>query len=880
MSALELQWERLFVLLPFLDFDARGLIRLNQRKEETHDNWELVKGLVNTILTEYSGMGRSRPSTFNIYCRALFGRCLHLMKHWSWYRCESIIGLLFDFFAQRGLAPLDNEHAHGSPAYLEQLDQKSSLNFDQNDQCFHVLLKMIALGLYRMRQVYPSRKIRDIVWRLMPNHGRVFRKEEDILASDMAALRNHHDLLCTLYRASPPEARPRIRVIQNLVEIETSHREACHINIRSWGNLLRYQLSTSEPSSALLPFAEWCRNIFESTMKQYRSARTEAESEARDAAEHGAFTVPKHVLESTILQNQRQSEAVLLDIITRLQLAIEATDDLEAIRVLILGDLVDVFDVVCKAHNDGLRRPQLGGSAKQILELLRICAVKVLCAYGETTSPAKDDSQDYGDWAGLVEDIVDEGFVNAPIAASALSHELHDSFNGPLKKLLSDILASEQPVDDEFLQLITEVWALIAGLSVKVGIKTWDEYLGPYGTDSWTSFRDTERTRQYVCLYLANLIRLDMEVFSRNRLVILRHFIGSVVERQSQLKYQNQLTNALLNLALPEPLLHNAPFAKSDDKNGYEITALDFSSRRLSLLSTMLSNIRVSVDTYEAGDRNGLITLKNEYKELLKHMMSVMKRTYQEAGSNANSKGAYVEFAHDVVELLQQHTAFICPIDRFFTDASTFPLPAADPDYVVGQLKSYALRLHDVKIPKQLSMFIQSMSERAVIDGQQEYLTKQLHAAMSTVANFEVIEETPLITFLIQSVVPCYIEAALASSCGALLAEPLLRSLQPVLKEYIHVVDGTIPDKLSEIERLFLTLLEAFASSLKSPDFLRRYEHRSAQDSHYHLLGSFRSAAALRLPDPTTRANVCDHRAFGSHQYCSICFIVTSFRRY
>ena len=818
VSALERQWEHVFVLLPFLDFDARGLIRLNQRKEETYDNWELIKRLVDTLLTEYSGMRRLRPSTFNIYSRALFGRCLHLIKFWSWYRCESMIGLLFDFFAQRGLAPLNNEHAHGSPAYLEQLDHPLSLNFDQNDQCFHVLLKMIALGLHRMCQVYPSRKIRDIVWRLMPNHGRVFRKEEEILASDMAALRNHHDLLCTLYRASPPEARPRIRVIENLVDIETSHREACHINVRSWGNLLRYQLSTSEPSSALLPFAQWCRNIFQSTMKQYRSARIEAESEARDAAKRGAFTVHTHVLESTILQNQRQSEAVLLDIINRLQLAVETTDDLEAIRILILGDLVDVFDVVCKSHNDGLRRPQLGKSAKQILELLRICTVKVLGVHGKTTSTAKDDSQDYGDWAGIVEDIEDEGLVSAPITAPSLSHELHDSFNGPLKKLLSDILASEQPVDDEFLQMIIEVWALIARLSVKVGIRTWDEYLGLYGTDSWTSFRDTERTRQYVCLYLANLIQLDNEVFPRNRLVILRHFIGSVVERQSQLKYQYQLTNALCNLALPEPLLHNAPFAKSNGKNCDEITALNFSSRRLSLLSTILSNMRLSVDTYEVGDYSGLISLKSDYKELLKHMMSVMKHNYQQAGSNVNSEGAYVQFAHNVVELLQQHTVFICPIDRFFTDANTFPLPAADPDYVVGQLKSYALRLHDAKAPKQLAMFIQSISERAVTDGQQDHLAKQLHSAMSTVVHFEVVEKTPLSTFMIQSVVPCYIEAALTSPCGASLAEPLLRSLQPVVKQYIHVVDGTDTEQLREVDSLLSILLEAFAFSLKSPN--------------------------------------------------------------
>ena len=86
--------------------------------------------------------------------------------------------------------------------------------------------------------------------------------------------------------------------------------------------------------------------------------------------------------------------------------------------------------------------------------------------------------------------------------------------------------------------------------------------------------------------------------------------------------------------------------------------------------------------------------------------------------------------SHGVIELLQQYTADICPVDRFFVDSAGFPLPAKDPTYVVGRLKGYAGKLKDPKTSKQLAVFIQTVLERAIIDNQQRLFdraTNQCH---------------------------------------------------------------------------------------------------------------------------------------------------------
>lgn len=793
----EQSWKQLFTLLPFFELDAQGVVETGRRFKIPFDNWTLAKRLINPVLEASLSSPQGQPPNFNSYCRAVFGRCLHLMNGWGWRRCESIIGMFFDYFARNSLAHLRSEESKGSPQFLESLDQNPTLISEPEDRCFHILLKIIGTGIKHMRQTYPEKKIRDVVWRLMPNHGRSHPKEEAIRQEHLDALRNHHDLLCTLYWASPPSCRPRLTVIRNLVNLETSHREACHINIRAWFNLVKFQLSTDEPISSLEPLAEWHRDLLKQILRQHTLARTEAEDQVRSAQSDGSFTVSKELLESTIVRNQRQVEAILSDALVCLKLALDAAQNSHAASILLSTTLAKVFELF------DANRIQANKPIMQALNVLNACAIKCLGSRVEN-----EDSQDYGDWSAFEDD------------ASAIPVQEDNAspitkFQDPLRHLLSNCFGADLVPDDALLLKVVDVWVIVAQVLVRTGLRSWADYLGHFGNDSWSSLRDTEQTRKYSAYYLATLIERDGKTYHDHKAFFLISWVCSLVERESLLKNQHRLTSALLNIDSENLLLQNLPFWKNATNGKYQIATSDFSDRRLSLISSVLSNMRVSLESAVFEPSVNGNELRQEFKDLLKHLMATMKRNYQELGHGSNARGSYVDFVHRVIELLQQHTSTIFPIDRFFTDNGAFPLPATDPTYVVAQLKNYGLRLQDARTPKQLAVFLQSVSERAAIDGQQPYLVGQLHTAMSNAFEDGVSTTPTLRTFLVKNIIPAYVEMAFSTACGWVLAMPYLQALQEVFGELLNDLDGANAGSVAAIANTIAAFLDSVRHSLE-----------------------------------------------------------------
>lgn len=813
---MESSWKRLFSLLPLLEFDTQGVLEVGRRFKLPFDNWMFVKKLLTPVLEACIRNSRGQASSFNSYCRALFGRCLHLINGWGWRCCDSIIGTLFDFFARKSLAHLSHEESHRSPLFLEHLVERPSLNAEPEDRCFHILLKIIGSGIEHMRSFYPEKKIRDMVWRLMPNHGRSHPKEEAIHQQDLDALRNHHDLICTLYWASPPSCRPKLSVIRDLVHVESSHREACHISIRAWSNLVKYQLSTDEPLDALKPFAEWYEDLLSQITRQHGLARTEAEDQVRSVQHVGGIAISKQQLESTIAKNQRQVEAVLSDALVSLQLAIDSARDCEGASLLMPQAMISVFDLFDAG------RPHATKPVIQALEVLSAFASKCLDHRQLRTSIENDDSQDYGDWS------VFDGDNNAPVIQSDTAAESPmQQYQEPLRHLLSNAFGSDFVPDDAFLRTIIEVWVKVAQVLVRDGNKSWTDYVDRFSNDSWTTLRDTEQTRKYTAYYLAALIEKENKLYHDHETFFLTLWIGLLVERESLLKFQQRLTEALLNTDCGHPILKNLPFCVNAATGSFEITAAEFSNRRLSLISTMLSNMRASLEEAVFDPAVNAMQRRQEYKDLLKHMMGTMKHNYQELGHGSHVQGAYVDFVHRIVELLQQHTSTICPVDRFFTDNGAFPLPATDPTYVVGQLKNYALRLQDSKTPKQLAVFLQSISERAAADGQQQYLVGQLYTSMSNAFEDGVSTRPTLRAFIVKAVVPAYIEMACTASgsrCGWILAMPYLQALQKCFQELLLDLDGANANSISAMTSIITAFLDSvrrpFGSLLSSDNLL------------------------------------------------------------
>lgn len=191
------------------------------------------------------------------------------------------------------------------------------------------------------------------------------------------------------------------------------------------------------------------------------------------------------------------------------------------------------------------------------------------------------------------------------------------------------------------------------------------------------------------------------------------------------------------------------------------------------------------LSTNEASNR------RREYAQLLKDLMGAMKSNYQELQQGTVVAGAYVDFVQAVVEFLQQYTIDICPVDKFFTDSTTFPLPAKDPTYVVGRLKHYGLKLPGVSVHKQLASFVQSVSERAAMDNQQLYLSMQLGDAMACIFEDGNPDRPTLRSFLMRAVFPAYIEYAFNSSTGWILATPILQASTRTFSELLQDVDTT-----------------------------------------------------------------------------------------
>lgn len=765
-ASLERIWKRLFCLLPLLEINVTGNMFKRISNTTTVQNWKLVKSLMDVVFQAYSTV--DLQSTLERYCRALYARCFRLINHWNWGDCESVMGFLFDFFAQNGLRDLKLETSKGSPAFLGNLTSTTTLDIRDSDRCFHVLLKVIGQGLRILRTKSPGRKIGNCIWRLTPNHDRRLPKDQVLRQEDLNAVQNHLDLLAVLYWAAPADHRIRVEAIRKVIDIEDSHKDVCHIVVRTWSNLVNFQLSTQESADKLDPFVEWFNEIMSKTIKLHRLARSEVEADARVAKISYGRHFSKDQQERIILESQRHIDAILIDALSSLEKAITRMENAAVnLRKLLPDCLAAVFELFDVAQ------PRTNLIMAQLLNTIQAWTARAL------ESHDAEDSQGYGDWAGMAE-LLPEMEVSRPITLpNVLDRGFHD--------FVSTLFGADLTVEDELLQKSLDCWLQALSLEVKANHLTWDDLIDPYGLKSWTILRDTSQRRKYSPLFFSRLITYDTNTYDRNKAMLLRTWFGGLVERGSLIKYQPQFTACLMNRDSTEPLLQNLPFSREDGI--YNIGLSDFLERRLSLISCVLSNMResLSFSTYhQLQDRE---QRRRNYSELLQHLMSTMKDNYQNLGRGTDLRGDYVALVQRVIQLLQEHTSDICKVDGFFLDAVNIPLPADDPEYLGSKLKSLAMQLHHNGSPQQLAAFIQSLCERAIIEGKQVYFASILTQAMQDA--FETGQETQITLrfFICCYMLPMYIQFVRGTSCGWAIAETLLLSMPSTLESLLFHVN-------------------------------------------------------------------------------------------
>ena len=796
-ATLDKVWYDLMTFLPVLEIDPAGIASPGRRLQSTADDWPLVKSLTERTLDLYPGTCAVHTSTINSYVRALFTRCSRLQSRWGWWKSESILGCMFDFFARRGLAQLHNEDSRGSPKYLSDLEGQPSIEVQPEDCAFHVFLKMLAAALISMsgQSRYSGKKIGGIAWRFIPNHGRTCRKDVDVRQTDIDALRNHHDLLCTLYYASPAGHRLRVELVRNLVDHATSHREACRLSVRAWSNLVSFQASRSESEEALISLVEWCHSITDTTLQQYRHARAEAEQDFAVAKAQGVIGITEDMVNATIASNQRQIVATLVDALAGLARALRAASSLTTAIALLRGSafwkILDAFDPEERRLQSAL------DESLQVVQIVLDTHQRFTVA--TQSQHSSEESQDYGDSSAIDHLVATDGDTHVQNTAPG---NLADIVHGPVSRLVSNVFGADAISNDGTLTKVIDVWLRLAEEDVHRGKHQWSEYLDDYSSTSWTQLRDTDQKRKFAPYYLAGIVQRADDL-SDVRDSLFTTWLTSLVEREANLKYQHLLTEALLHRFPQDPLSRNAPFSKATRSAVFKITLHELRQRRLALISSVLSNMRDDFNDTLRSRPSTAQEVRRTYAEMLRVFMAAMKTNYQalqsspvaNAPADPHMQGAYVEFVQYVVSYLQQYTSDLCRIDPFFTDSSAFPLPAADPTYVVGRLKSYVPKLADSKTRKQLAVFLSTIGERAAVDGQQTYLVDQLCQAMNGVQERGIILAPSLRHVLMTAVFPPYIEMALETACSWILAIPVLRACERTLGSLLY--DMRIEDAAS-----------------------------------------------------------------------------------
>jgi len=833
-AEMDAAWYSIFTILPSLEFNASGIIRI-RTEEDLENGWYLPGQLVERCLELYPATSLIRGSSVNEYVRATFTRCSYLFTRWRWWKCESILSTVYDFFARRSLNLLHHEDGHGSPDFLETLTHldHNSLDITADDPSFSIFLKLLAGSLETWKQlsIYSDKKIGGIAWRIIPNHARIYRKDAEVQQTDLNALRNHFDLLCTLYFASPPLHRLRVDMLRNLVDHSTSHREACRISVRAWSRLASFQMSTNEPTDKLEPFINWFKDMIQTTVAQYRLARTEAEQQFADAKASGAIGLGNDVLEKTIASNQRQIAATIVDLLSAFRRALGSASCADAARNLITG--CEPWKAVDSFHPSERRLTSVYNEMLAVFKATIDVHQRLHVVSDSHTQ--SEDSQDYGDIDILQEFATGQTGNNSE--EQSLVALMHDSF----AQLVSDAFGSEVSPDDGFLSRVLDAWILFAKHMVSNGLRSWSNFTIDYNAGAWNQLRDTFQRRKFTPYVLAMILETDADAFDTLRTTFLSAWLKSLAERASTLKYQHLLTQGLLNVSqsIDEPILRNLPLSKTSESPRYQINLQELRQRRLALISSVLSNMLEHYNETMLIQPRMLPELGRVYSDLVQQLMQAMKSNYQElqqshGGDTAdiNLRGDYVIFVQEVVAFLQQYTIEgVYTVDRFFLDSSAFPLPADDPTYVVGRLRKHVPKLGEAKTRKQLATFLHNISERAAFDQQQAYLSDQLHKAMTGTTELGDVHAPSLRHVLFTSIIPAYIENTIGDAFTWILATPMIDASARTVADLLYDTDlnseRSVSAATGQIGTLLGSVQKAFAQlhmnmeALRSPRVLR-----------------------------------------------------------
>lgn len=662
-------WEDMFSLLPLIEFNNVGVVISGQRHDTGSDGWALPQKLLKRVFQLYRENTHQAPS-FNNYCRALVGRCHYLVQQWGWRKSVTVIGVIFDFFGSQNLEHLRNEEVYKSPRFLDELAGRPMLDIEPEDRCFHVFLKLIALSIRKLRETDSINDIRNLIARTMPNHNRQHLKEQKIHERDLAALRNHHDLLSTLFWASPAELRPGAARIETLVVPASSHKEACLINLRAWNQLARFIVASGEATRSFRPFSQWRNNFFEQMMRQYDSVASDIQQQLTSLSKDDRQSINPNLINTMVSMNKGAVMDVLHLSVTASLDVMKRAPDLEAATfTLNTPQLQLVF------KHFTVSPPELDWA------ILR-ASLATLDSFLSRVEEFQDNEESQQSESQLLNS------AQADDVILVLDQSIASNYFSMARCILS-ARASRNTAAGTMDKASCTEQAVI--LSARMGIRFMNGGLmklsdmfkyGKYGLFDGPPHKLSLDQRRHLALFIATLLKHGFNDFSDVDFTLPEVWALSLVKPREYLGYENQLAVQLKRRQseyVPEAAV------------GLTMSP-DYNNNR-DMFEFVVSTMRRSIN--DAGPMLKKIRLA-EHTKTVKLVMEQIKGDLRTVVQDTAEHPSYVVFVRDIISLIRSHGPENCAIDDFFYQMSREYSPSVqDPQLQVASMVSYGLRLKE-----------------------------------------------------------------------------------------------------------------------------------------------------------------------------------------
>lgn len=662
---LERHWRDMFTLLPLTEFGDSGILHKGLRYVAPLQGWNVPQKLLKVVFDSYQANQRQSP-TFNDYCRALLRRIHYLIEQWGWQKCIGIVGTIFDFFGRQNLSHLRNEEVYKSPRFLEELSDGPGLSIEPEDRAFHIFLKILAVAIQGLRRRGLSNDIRNLITRCLPNHNRQYSKEQVIHSHELASLRNHHDLLCTLFWASPPESRRPVALIEELVRPAISHKEACLINLRAWSQLTRFVVTSGSSVQDYRPFMSWQNNVFHQVLNQYLSAAADVDRQFKSMAKEDRGNVQKELLDSVVAANQNATKDVLyFSVIASLDVMKHCPSLTTATFSFNVSQMTKTLSKLSSKGTDldwGILRASF-----DTIDVFVSRLEGVWCGLRESTgdSATTHTSREFEDAVEFLDDKVVESFVSTA-----------------RKAMLSPTCATAAQPALSIIEKAIVVCGRIASLFIEGGKSSVSHFFtaGKYGLFESKPDELGPVEWRFLPLFVSTLLKNHVFSFSSIGCTHFDIWISSLVKPFHAMQCEADLAETLKTLDM----------GYMKKAGTLAMTVLDYTKRR-DFFAGAISYMRKEVRQADFAQRR---PTKAKYEKTLKSVMRQIRLSIQSLQLNSTEHSNYVKFIRDIIGLIRSHGADICSIDPYFYQASAeYSPPKEDPQLHTAGILAYGIRL-------------------------------------------------------------------------------------------------------------------------------------------------------------------------------------------